>query len=87
VSIASATFVTTAAGVRQALIAQIASPVRWVECVRMLIESGCDTFLELGAGRVLSGLTRQIDPRVETVSVDAPDKIAKFAETHPAFVA
>jgi [acyl-carrier-protein] S-malonyltransferase len=85
VSIASATLVTTAAGVREALIAQIASPVRWVECVRMLIESGCDTFLELGPGRVLSGLTRQIDPRVETAAVDAPDKIAKFAETHPAF--
>jgi [acyl-carrier-protein] S-malonyltransferase len=87
VSIASAGFVSTAAAVRQALTAQIASPVRWVECVRLLIGSGCDTFLELGAGRVLSGLTRQIDARVEAVAVDAPDKIEKFAETHPEFVA
>ncbi|PWU21800.1 MAG: [acyl-carrier-protein] S-malonyltransferase [Candidatus Rokuibacteriota bacterium] len=87
ISNASAEFVTTAAGVRQALTAQIASPVRWVECVRLLIESGCDTFLELGAGRVLSGLTRQIDPRVEAAPVDAPDKIEKFAQKHPEFVA
>src|SRR5207253_1876960 len=42
--------------IRQALIAQIASSVLWVSCVEALIDAGCTTFLELGAGRVLTGL-------------------------------
>jgi [acyl-carrier-protein] S-malonyltransferase len=86
VSNASAELVTTARGVRHALVAQIASPVRWVDCVRTLIASGCDTFLELGPGRVLSGLVRQINPDVETASADTPDKATTFAQRHPDFV-
>lgn len=85
-SIASAELVTTAEGVRRALIAQIASPVRWVECVRTLVRSGCASFLELGPGRVLSGLIRQIDPSVETTSADTPQKVTGFAQKHPDFV-
>jgi len=86
VSDASAELVTTAAGVREALTAQIASPVQWVECVRTLIRSGCTSFLELGSGRVLSGLVRQIDPDVETASADTPDKVSKFVQKHADFV-
>jgi [acyl-carrier-protein] S-malonyltransferase len=56
----SGSAVTHAAGVRHALVQQIASPVRWVDCVRTLLDSGCTTFLELGPGRVLGGLVRQI---------------------------
>jgi len=77
---ASAQLVTTGAAVREALIAQIASPVRWVECAQALIAAGSDTYLELGAGRVLGGLTRQVNPEVETFSADTPDKVAKFAQ-------
>ena len=77
---ATGAVVTTADGVREALIAQIASPVRWVDCVRTLVGNGCDTFLELGPGRVLSGLVRQIDDGVETFSADSPKKLGKFAE-------
>jgi [acyl-carrier-protein] S-malonyltransferase len=35
--------------------------VRWEESVRKLIELGCDTFVEVGPGKVLTGLLRQID--------------------------
>ena len=83
---ASAELVTTAGDVRRALIGQIASPVRWVEVVRTLIWSGCDSFLELGSGRVLSGLVRQIDGNVETASADTRDKVRTFAQKHPNFV-
>jgi [acyl-carrier-protein] S-malonyltransferase len=83
---ASAELVTTAGDVRRALIGQIASPVRWVEAVRTLIGSGCDSFLELGPGRVLSGLVRQIAGDVETASADTPDKVRQFAQKHPNFV-
>ena len=68
-------------GVRRALIAQIASPVRWVDCVRTLKDAGCTTFIELGPGRVLSGLIRQIDPELEAVSADSPAALQEFAES------
>jgi [acyl-carrier-protein] S-malonyltransferase len=68
-------------GVRRALIAQIASPVRWVDCVRTLKDAGCTTFIELGPGRVLSGLIRQIDPELEVVSADSPAALQEFAES------
>ncbi len=71
---------TSAAGVREALRAQIASPVLWASCTETLVENGCDTFLELGPGRVLSGLVRQIDSEVETFAADGLAKLAKFAE-------
>ena len=71
---------TTADEVREALIAQIASPVLWVKSVGTLVENGCDTFLELGSGRVLTGLVRQIDSEVETFAADSPKKLAKFGE-------
>ncbi|HEU0317843.1 MAG TPA: ACP S-malonyltransferase [Solirubrobacteraceae bacterium] len=72
--------VTTAEEVRDALIAQIASPVLWVDCVRTLVDAGATRFLELGSGRVLSGLVRQIDGDVETFPADSPKKLAKFVE-------
>ncbi|MBA2439045.1 MAG: ACP S-malonyltransferase, partial [Thermoleophilaceae bacterium] len=67
----------TAAGVREALRAQIASPVLWASCTETLVENGCDTFLELGSGRTLSGLVRQIDSEVETFAADGPTKLGK----------
>jgi [acyl-carrier-protein] S-malonyltransferase len=77
---AFAELTTTGDDVRRALIAQIASPVRWVECTEALVENGCSTFLELGSGRTLSGLVRQINPEVETFPADSPKKLAKFVE-------
>ncbi|MEA2166896.1 MAG: [acyl-carrier-protein] S-malonyltransferase [Solirubrobacteraceae bacterium] len=71
---------TTADEVREALIAQIASPVLWVDSVRTLRAEGCDVFLEIGAGRTLSGLIRQIDRDAETFAADSPKKLAKFAD-------
>lgn len=71
---------TTGEEVHKALVAQIASPVLWVDCVETLVENGCDTFLELGSGRVLTGLVRQINPDVETFAADSPKKLAKFLE-------
>ena len=71
---------TTADEVQDALVAQITSPVRWVDCVQTLVDNGCDRFLELGSGRTLSGLVRQIDSGVETFSADSPKKLSKFVE-------
>jgi [acyl-carrier-protein] S-malonyltransferase len=72
--------VTTADGIREALLAQIASPVRWVDCVNTLADAGVDTYLELGPGKVLIGLVRQIRDGMDITAADSPKKVAKFAE-------
>jgi [acyl-carrier-protein] S-malonyltransferase len=77
---ASGRVLESSAEIRAALIEQIASPVLWVGCVETLIGQGCSAFLELGSGRVLSGLVRQINPDVEAFAADSPDKLATFAE-------
>jgi [acyl-carrier-protein] S-malonyltransferase len=46
--------------VRDALIRQVTGAVRWVECIQLLQQSGATHFIEVGPGRVLSGLNRQI---------------------------
>ena len=75
---ASGELVTTADAVREALLAQISSPVRWVDCVETLAASGVDTSLELGPGRMLIGLVRQIREGTETAAADSPKKLGKF---------
>jgi [acyl-carrier-protein] S-malonyltransferase len=56
-----ATFVETGDASRDALIRQVTGTVRWDECVRGLIAKGAETFVEVGPGKVLWGLMRQID--------------------------
>jgi [acyl-carrier-protein] S-malonyltransferase len=66
--------------VHHALVAQIASPVRWVECVQTLVDAGCTHFVELGPGRVLTGLVRQIaGDEVEAVAADSPATLEELA--------
>jgi [acyl-carrier-protein] S-malonyltransferase len=80
VSNASAQAVDSADGVREALTTQITSPVLWADCVRTLLDAGVTSFLELGSGRVLGGLVRQIEPEAEVLSADSPKKLSKFLE-------
>jgi [acyl-carrier-protein] S-malonyltransferase len=56
----SATLVSAGNAAREALIAQVTGAVRWVECVELLVADGATHFIEVGPGRVLSGLMRQI---------------------------
>ncbi|HYX29948.1 MAG TPA: ACP S-malonyltransferase [Pyrinomonadaceae bacterium] len=56
--------------VRDSLIRQVSSPVRWLESVEFLIKQGVQTFVEIGPGKVLSGLVRQIDRSVRCVNVE-----------------
>ncbi len=80
---ASGGLVTTADEVRQALVAQIASPVRWVDCAHALSEAGADRYLELGPGRVLGGLTRQtLGMETDAASADSPEKLESFVSAH-----
>jgi [acyl-carrier-protein] S-malonyltransferase len=82
------TLVETGDDVRTALYTQIASPVRWVECVQTLADNGATTFLEVGSGRVLGGLVKQIlGMEVDVTSVDSPAKLQNFASSRPDVVA
>ena len=53
------------AALRDALLRQVDSPVRWVESVRFLASSGVDRALEIGPGNVLSGLARRIEKSIK----------------------
>ena len=65
-----ASIITSGAEAREALIRQVTLPVRWEESIRELIEQGAATFVEVGPGRVLSGLLRQIDRSVHSLNVE-----------------
>jgi [acyl-carrier-protein] S-malonyltransferase len=61
---------------RDALIRQVTMAVRWEESVRELIDEGVNTFIEVGPGRVLTGLMRQIERSVGTLNVEDEKSLA-----------
>ena len=61
---------------RDALVRQVSMPVRWEESVRALIEEGVNTFVEVGPGRVLTGLLRQIERSVATLNIEDEKSLA-----------
>lgn len=70
----------TATAVRNALLRQVASPVRWVESIEKMIAMGVRRFVEVGPGSVLAGLIKRIDPSVETINVSDVPSIEAFVE-------
>ena len=65
---------------RDALIRQVSMPVRWEESMRTLIDEGVNTFVEVGPGRVLTGLLRQIERSVATLNVEDEKSLAATME-------
>jgi [acyl-carrier-protein] S-malonyltransferase len=59
------------------LLSQVASPVRWTECVQRLAAEGATTFVEVGPGRVLTALTRRIADGAKAFSVEDPASLDK----------
>ncbi len=57
-------------GARESLVRQVSQTVRWLESVEFLISQGVQTFIEIGPGKVLSGLVRQIDRSARCVNVE-----------------
>ncbi|NMH71219.1 ACP S-malonyltransferase [Bacillus sp. RO3] len=55
--------------IKRLLIEQLYSPVQWEDSVEKLLESGVDTFIEIGPGKVLSGLVKKVNRRVKTYAV------------------
>lgn len=68
----------TATAVRNALVRQVVSPVRWVESVERMISMGVRRFVEVGPGNVLTGLIKRIDSSVELINVGDVASIEGF---------
>lgn len=64
--------------IRKLLVQQVTGRVRWRESVAYMAEKGCDTFVEIGAGKVLAGLVRRIARDAKTLSVGEPGDIDAF---------
>jgi len=71
---------TSGSEAREALIRQVSMPVRWEESVRLLIDEGVNTFVEVGPGRVLTGLLRQIERSVAALNVEDEKSLAATVE-------
>lgn len=67
----------TAAEVKPFLLRQVASPVRWADCVRRLAAAGATTFVEVGPGRVLTALLKRILDGARGLSVEDPAGLEK----------
>jgi [acyl-carrier-protein] S-malonyltransferase len=80
VSNVDAKMVTTGDASRDALIRQVTGSVRWDESVRLLISQGVGTFVEVGPGKVLFGLMRQIDRGKKCLTVGDVGSLAKTLE-------
>jgi [acyl-carrier-protein] S-malonyltransferase len=65
-----ARMIETGSEARESLIRQVSSPVRWQQSVENMIASGVHTFVEVGPGKVLSGLVRQISRNVRNLNVE-----------------
>lgn len=58
------------ARVAELLVRQVSAPVRWDESVRFMVDAGVSSFLEIGPGKVLSGLVKRIDKEVATANLE-----------------
>lgn len=65
--------------VKELLVAQVSRPVRWEESMRNMIGKGIELVLEIGPGKVLSGLMKRIDSRVETKNLEDLQTLKKIS--------
>jgi [acyl-carrier-protein] S-malonyltransferase len=61
--------------IKQALVEQLYSPVRWTETITKLAEIGVEELLEVGPGKVLTGLTKRIDKRLSCTAINTVDSV------------
>lgn len=68
--------------IRQNLVQQVTAPVKWTQCVHQLVEKGVQNVIELGAGKVLSGLVKKIDnERLTTFNMQNHEDIKSFEKS------
>lgn len=60
------------------LVEQVTAPVRWIECVQSMQAAGVTRMIEVGPGKVLAGLVRQIDRAIEVATTESADAVEKL---------
>ncbi|NMN91241.1 [acyl-carrier-protein] S-malonyltransferase len=71
---------TTPEAIRSALVRQLYSPVRWTECVELMASEGVESLLEVGPGKVLTGLTKRIIDTLTAAAVNDPASLSAALE-------
>lgn len=77
----TADYVTEHAQVKEFLVRQVFSPVRWQQSVERMIEDGVDTFLEIGPGKTLTGFLRKISKNAVGYHIENTEDLKKLPET------
>lgn len=77
----TAAHVSDGATIKDLLVEQVTAMVRWRECVLAMKALGCDTLVELGSGKVLTGLTPRIDKELAATAVGTPADVEAFIKT------
>jgi [acyl-carrier-protein] S-malonyltransferase len=72
---------TEPAEIRDLLVRQVTGTVRWRECVATMAAMGCDHFVELGAGRVLTGLMKRNAPEATAIAIGTPADVEAFLKS------
>ncbi|MGN0399411.1 MAG: ACP S-malonyltransferase [Blautia sp.] len=76
----TAEYVTEAEAVKELLVKQVSSSVKWQQCVEKMIAEGVDTFVEIGPGKTLSGFMRKINRNVTVMNIQNVDDFNKAVE-------
>jgi len=66
---------TTADAIVPSLVRQLSSPLLWEDSIRTMLAQGVSTFIEVGPGRVLSGLVKKIDRAARVSNVENPETV------------
>ena len=67
--------------IRRLLVEQVTATVRWRDCVASMAAMGCDRFVEIGAGRVLTGLMKRNAPEAAASAIGSPAEVEAFLKT------
>lgn len=70
--------VADAAQVKDLLVKQVSSSVRWQQCVEQMIRDGVDTFIEIGPGKTLTGFLRKIDRNVKGINIEKIEDLERI---------
>ena len=76
----TAEYVTDSSQIKELLVAQVSSSVRWQQCVETMIADGVDTFVEIGPGKTLSGFMRKINRNVKVINIQTVEDFEKAVE-------
>jgi [acyl-carrier-protein] S-malonyltransferase len=75
----TADYVNSKDEIKDLLIKQVSSPVRWEDSIKKMISDGVGTFVEIGPGKVLSGFIKKIDRKLKCLNVENIDSLEKTA--------